>query len=143
MRNAQKCPANYTESPKSIEGKSKLLMRWGNLKGAKMRNKRGVTLIELLIVVLILGALAAIAIPRLSQSADTAKNNACATNIDIINSQIELYAAENDGTYPATLTVVTNSTAYFPDGPPACPVIDANYPDTLVNNRVDKSAHSH
>jgi len=105
--------------------------------------KRGVTLIELLIVVLILGALAAIAIPRLSQSADTAKKNACATNIDIINSQIELYAADNDGVYPATLTVVTNSITYFPDGPPICPVIDANYPDTLVNDRVDKSAHNH
>ena len=108
-----------------------------------MRNEKGVTLVELLIVVLILGALAAIAIPRLTQSADTAKKNSCATNLDIINSQIELYAAENDGTYPATLEVITNSTAYFPDGPPQCPVTDANYPDALVNDRVDKSAHAH
>jgi len=105
--------------------------------------KRGVTLIELLIVVLILGALAAIAIPRLSQSADTAKKNACATNLDIINSQIELYAAENDGTYPANLEVITNSTTYFPDGPPQCPVTDANYPNTLLNDRVDDSSHNH
>ena len=108
-----------------------------------MHNNKGVTLVELLIVVLILGALAAIAIPRLTQSADTAKKNSCATNLDIINSQIELYAAENNGTYPATLTVITNSTTYFPDGPPRCPVIDANYPDALVNNRFDKSAHNH
>lgn len=108
-----------------------------------MRNKSGVTLIELLIVVLILGALAAIAIPRLTQSADTAKKNACKTNIDIINSQIELYAAENDGSYPGTLTVITDSTTYFPDGAPKCPVTDANYPSALVNNRVDDSAHGH
>jgi len=108
-----------------------------------MRNKRGVTLVELLIVVLILGALAAIAIPRLTQSADTAKKNACSTNLDIINSQIELYAADNNSTYPTTLTVITNSLTYFPDGPPGCPVIDANYPDALVNDRVDKSAHNH
>ena len=108
-----------------------------------MYNKKGVTLIELLIVVLILGALAAIAIPRLSQSADTAKLNSCKTNLDIINSQIEIYAAENDGTYPANLEVITNSTTYFPDGAPQCSVADANYPSALVNNRVDKSAHSH
>jgi len=105
--------------------------------------KRGVTLIELLIVVLILGALAAIAIPRLSQSAHTAKKNVCATNLDIINSQIELYAADNDGTYPANLEVITNSTTYFPDGPPLCPVTDANYPSALINDRVDDSSHNH
>ncbi len=108
-----------------------------------MRGKKGVTLVELLIVVLILGALAAIAIPRLTQSADTAKTSGCKTNIDIINSQIELYAAEHDGAYPANLDVITNSTTYFPDGAPKCPVTDANYPGTLVNNRVDKSSHNH
>ena len=108
-----------------------------------MKSNKGVTLIELMIVVLILGALAAIAIPRLSQSADTAKKNACYTNIDLINSQIELYAAENDGTYPANLEVITNSTTYFPDGPPQGPVTDANYPSALVNNRINDSAHGH
>lgn len=108
-----------------------------------MRGEKGVTLVELLIVVLILGALAAIAIPRLSQSSQTAKTNGCKTNIDIINSQIELYAAEHDGTYPSNLEQITNSKTYFPDGPPQCPVTDANYPSTLVNDRVDDSSHNH
>lgn len=108
-----------------------------------MRNNKGVTLVELLIVVLILGALAAIAIPRLTQSADAAKKNTCETNIDIINSQIELYAVDNNNTYPANLEVITNSITYFPDGPPKCPVTDANYPSALVNNRVDRSGHNH
>jgi len=108
-----------------------------------MRNRKGFTLVELMIVVLILGALAAIAIPRIIGGAATAKANACATNIDLINSQIELYYA-NTGDWPDTLDDVTGNTAYFPDGEPICPVTNAVYTNVLTaNKRVDASAHGH
>lgn len=97
-------------------------------KGNMMKCKKGFTLVELLVVVLILGALAAIAIPRITQSADTAKTNACKTNVDLINSQIELYYANNDGDWPDALADVTGSNTYFPDGPPECPYgVDYEY----------------
>jgi prepilin-type N-terminal cleavage/methylation domain-containing protein len=107
-----------------------------------MRKRKGVTLIELLIVVLILAALSAIAIPRISQSATKAKSKACETNIDILNSSIELFNAE-EGNYPATLTVITGDTDYFPDGAPTCPVTNVVYTDVLSNNRVDSAGHTH
>jgi len=108
-----------------------------------MRSEKGFTLVELMIVVLILGALAAIAIPRIMGGAATARANACATNIDLINSQIELYNA-NTGSWPADLEIVTKDTDYFPDGEPVCPVTGGIYPKPLTaNNRVDDSAHQH
>ncbi len=85
----------------------------------KREKREGVTLIELLIVVLILAALSAIAIPRISQSAHNAKQNACDTNVDVINSAIEMYNADN-GSYPGALTDVTGSATYFPDNAPVC-----------------------
>lgn len=106
-----------------------------------MRLKKGFTLVELLIVVLILGALAAIAIPRIVGGATSAKINACNTNVDLINSQIELYYA-NTGTWQASLTVVTKSTDYFPDGEPKCPVSDAVY-DKDYSTTTHRLVHSH
>ena len=104
-----------------------------------MRSKKGLTLIELLIVVIILGALAAIAIPRISTSATTSKQNACTTNVDTLNTSIETYNADK-GTYPTALTDVTADINYFPDGAPACPFGTA-YSYSTTTHRV--AVHSH
>jgi len=85
-----------------------------------MKCGKGFTLVELLIVVLILGALAAIAVPRIIGGANSAKINACKTNVDVINAQIELYYA-NEDVWPTALTDVTTDEDYFPDGEPNCP----------------------
>jgi prepilin-type N-terminal cleavage/methylation domain-containing protein len=85
-----------------------------------MHRRKGFTLIELLIVVAILGALAAIAIPRITTSTTTAKTNACLTNQDIMDTQIEMYYADTGG-YPDNLTDVTGDPNYFPSDAPVCP----------------------
>jgi len=88
-------------------------------------HRRAFTLVELLLVVLILAALAAIAVPRMVASSAEAKTTACHTNVDLMNSQIELYlvktetdAADFDA---AALTALLANTDYFPDGAPVCP----------------------
>ena len=102
-------------------------------KKAKGDRKKGITLIELLLVVIILGALAALAIPRISSSATTAKANTCATNVDIINSQMEIYFAEH-GSYPTIVNLFADAN-YFPDGTPVCAVNPAATYSLNARNR--------
>jgi prepilin-type N-terminal cleavage/methylation domain-containing protein len=104
-----------------------------------MKARKGFTLVELLVVVLILSALAFIAVPRISQSATNAKVSACQTNVALMNSQIELYYAQN-GAWPSAVGDVTGSTTYFPDGAPVCPFGTA-YAYNSTTHHVD--AHTH
>jgi len=85
-----------------------------------MHSKKAFTLVELLVVVMILGALAAIAVPRMISGATNAKIGACETNVDLINSQLELYYATKSS-WPQRLNVITSDPNYFPDGAPKCP----------------------
>jgi prepilin-type N-terminal cleavage/methylation domain-containing protein len=104
----------------------------------KMTSRRGLTLLELLIVVLVAGALAVIIVPRIGRSATSAKIKACKANADAINRQIELYKAKTDN-WPTTLTEMTEDADYFRDGPPKCPFGTAY---TLgPNHRVTKHNH--
>ena len=103
------------------------------------KNKRGFTLVELMVVVLILGALAFIAIPRIGQSSTRAKINACETNVDLLNSQIELYYAQT-GSWPSALSDITSDANYFPDGVPVCPFEDS-YVYNTSSHRVANHSH--
>ena len=60
-----------------------------------MKKRNGFTLVEILIVVVILGILAAIVIPQFSDASEEAKMSALVSNLQTIRSQIQLYRAQH------------------------------------------------
>lgn len=64
-------------------------------------NRKGFTLVEILIVVVILGILAAIVIPQFTNASETAKGASLISQLQTIRSQLELYQVQHNGDYPA------------------------------------------
>ena len=59
------------------------------------------TLVEILIVVVILGILAAIVVPQFANASVSAQSSSMKGSLQVIRSQIELYQAQHDSTYPS------------------------------------------
>lgn len=66
----------------------------------RKRNKKGFTLIELVVVIAILGLLAALAIPRLLGSRDKAKEGTYVASARTIASAVAVYQADGKGNEP-------------------------------------------
>jgi prepilin-type N-terminal cleavage/methylation domain-containing protein len=86
----------------------------------QFNNRKGFTLVEIMIVVAIIGLLAAIAIPNFVKARTTAQTNACIANLKQIDGAKEQYALEKKLAVGATATDIYGSSNYI-KVEPACP----------------------
>lgn len=73
----------------------------------RARIRKAFTLVEILIVVVILGILAAIVVPQFTNAADEAQVGNVQTQLQTVRNQIELYRAQNSGAVPPSFATGT------------------------------------
>lgn len=66
-----------------------------------VRKSKAFTLVEILIVVVILGILAAIVVPQFTKASEDAQTGNVVTQLQTVRSQVELFRVRNNGNYPA------------------------------------------
>ena len=82
------------------------------------RNQKGFTLLEVMLVVIIIGIIALIALPRLLVTRARARDESCDSNVQAIQTQLEQYYWVNQGAgnWPTSINQLMGDTNYFPIG---------------------------
>ena len=99
------------------------------------KNKSGFTLIEILIVVIILGILAAIVIPQFTNASQDARRSSLASQVQTLRAQVELYKLQHGDTLPDLVTSwapFTGTTTY--GGKTFGPYMQSEPTNGLMNN---------
>jgi len=98
---------------------------------ARKEGPPGFTLIELMIVVAIIGVLAAIAIPKFADLINKSKEGATKGSLGAVRAALKIYYGDTEGTYPNdNLACLTASAKYLKEMPKA--VIPGQHPASNI-----------
>lgn len=103
--------------------------------------RSGLSLLELMAAVVILGVLAALALPRTNSALEEGRRASCFVNCAEIELQVMRWRRA-EGSWPSTtLTDIGIDTEYFPEGVPTCPVDGSAYIIDGTTGRVLSHTH--
>jgi general secretion pathway protein G len=111
--------------------------------------RKAFTLVEMVVVIVILGILAAIAVPKLINTSGVATDNGLKQSLSIVRDAIDYYASQNAGAYPGAdgseTTFKNDLKPYIRGSFPKCPVapksdtvrIETTAGTTVANDATD------
>jgi prepilin-type N-terminal cleavage/methylation domain-containing protein len=99
-----------------------------------LQGEDGFTLVELMVVLVIIGIIVGIAVPKFTGYRVTAAEKACGANIRMIETAVVAYMAANNGEIPTMAELITEN---FLDPEPRCPFAETG--DTAEHYIIDGS----
>lgn len=98
-----------------------------------LNNTKGFTLMEILVVVTIIGILAAIAVPSYIYAVEKGREDACASHVQMLTTQVERYRLEKGMSIPDCDDIVDflQDAGYLVNQTVKCPFADV-YDEVVV-----------